>query len=235
LSGADLRDLRRYAWPLLWWGLRIEADVAERARDQGAPEEVDRSSQESLLALAADLPVDSPSLEGYRALACAEVARGDAIAAEEAWSQCVAVWRTAGEPHPLAYALLRSGEAALAVGNRPAATAAVAEAVGIAASLGASSLLAEAQALSRRGRLGDPPPTADPTRQDVARLGLTSREIDVLRLLASGRTNAQIAGELFISPKTVSVHVSNILAKLGVARRVEAAGVAYRLGLATTK
>ena len=49
--------------------------------------------------------------------------------------------------------------------------------------------------------------------------------------MAAGRSNAQIAGALFISPKTASVHVSNILAKLGVSGRVEAAALAYRLGV----
>ncbi|WSK73496.1 response regulator transcription factor [Streptomyces sp. NBC_01276] len=64
-------------------------------------------------------------------------------------------------------------------------------------------------------------------------LGLTSRERDVLRLVATGSTNRQIAEELFISPKTASVHVSNILAKLGVAGRGEAAALAHRLRLFT--
>jgi DNA-binding NarL/FixJ family response regulator len=64
------------------------------------------------------------------------------------------------------------------------------------------------------------------------RVGLTAREADVLRLLAEGQTNRQIAQELFISPKTASVHVSNILGKLGVANRGEAAAVARRLDLA---
>ncbi|WSP43784.1 response regulator transcription factor [Streptomyces sp. NBC_01244] len=62
-------------------------------------------------------------------------------------------------------------------------------------------------------------------------MGLTSRERDVLRLVAAGHTNRQIAEELFISPKTASVHVSNILAKLGVAGRGEAAALAHRLRL----
>ncbi|MCX4528274.1 LuxR C-terminal-related transcriptional regulator [Streptomyces sp. NBC_01565] len=60
---------------------------------------------------------------------------------------------------------------------------------------------------------------------------MTSRERDVLRLVAAGNTNRQIAEELFISPKTASVHVSNILAKLGVAGRGEAAALAHRLRL----
>ncbi len=53
----------------------------------------------------------------------------------------------------------------------------------------------------------------------------------MLRLVAEGRSNRQIAGELFISPKTASVHVSNILAKLGVAGRGEAGALAHRLRL----
>jgi DNA-binding NarL/FixJ family response regulator len=63
----------------------------------------------------------------------------------------------------------------------------------------------------------------------VGNLGLTPRELDVLRLVAEGLSNGQIGGRLFISTKTVSVHVSNILAKLGVASRTEAAAVAHRL------
>ncbi|MDG4859659.1 response regulator transcription factor, partial [Streptomyces sp. T-3] len=85
---------------------------------------------------------------------------------------------------------------------------------------------------------GAPTPTASPDGPGTAllpdpveELGLTSRERDVLRLVAAGRSNRQIAEELFISPKTASVHVSNILAKLGVSGRGEAAALAHRLRL----
>jgi DNA-binding NarL/FixJ family response regulator len=61
--------------------------------------------------------------------------------------------------------------------------------------------------------------------------GLTERELDVLRLIAAGRTNPEIGKALYMSPKTASVHVSRILAKLDVKTRTEAAGVAHRLGL----
>ena len=61
--------------------------------------------------------------------------------------------------------------------------------------------------------------------------GLTGRELAVLRLLAAGRTNAQIGAELYISPKTAGVHVSNILRKLGVSGRTQAAALAERAGL----
>ena len=65
----------------------------------------------------------------------------------------------------------------------------------------------------------------------LAELGLTAREAEVLALVADGLSNSQIAERLFISRKTASVHVSNILGKLGVAGRVEAAALAHRRGL----
>ena len=77
---------------------------------------------------------------------------------------------------------------------------------------------------------GDPPDGSDQLR----RWGVTDREHEVLLLVAEGRTNGEIASLLFISPKTVSVHISNILAKLGVTSRVQAAGRAHRLCLMAT-
>jgi len=71
--------------------------------------------------------------------------------------------------------------------------------------------------------------TAASERRDT--FGLSAREREVLRLLAQGRTNPEIGERLFITRKTVGVHVGNILAKLGVSGRVEAAAVAIRLGL----
>jgi DNA-binding NarL/FixJ family response regulator len=59
---------------------------------------------------------------------------------------------------------------------------------------------------------------------------LTEREREVLSLIARGKSNREIGTELFITPKTASVHVSNILGKLGAASRTEAAAIAYREG-----
>ena len=105
----------------------------------------------------------------------------------------------------------------------------------MASRVGAAPIAAEAVALARRTRLSlDEPEAAAvrPAAEDpLARFGLTEREREILLLLAAGRSNPQIAGVLFISPKTASVHVSNILAKLGVDSRVEAAAVAHRLGV----
>ncbi|MGW1270398.1 helix-turn-helix domain-containing protein, partial [Streptomyces sp. NPDC002491] len=82
-----------------------------------------------------------------------------------------------------------------------------------------------------RTTVAGPPDAPAGPADPLAALGLTSRERDVLRLVSAGRTNRQIAEELFISPKTASVHVSNILSKLEVSGRGEAAAVAHRLGL----
>ena len=68
--------------------------------------------------------------------------------------------------------------------------------------------------------------------RDATRLGLTTREAEVLALVAAGRTNREIGAELYVSDKTASVHVSNILRKLGVSSRVEAAAIAQRVGMA---
>ena len=119
-------------------------------------------------------------------------------------------------------------------GDRDAATEALRRAATITARLGARPLDAEIKALAQRARLrldpdAGPPVTAAPTPAE--QFGLTPREAEVLALVAVGRSNGQIAQALYISPKTASVHVSNILAKLGVHTRVEAAAVAHRLGL----
>ncbi len=85
------------------------------------------------------------------------------------------------------------------------------------------------------GPVQDAAPTPAPVAARPAAssdtFGLSKRELEVLRLIAQGRTNREIGDRLFISQKTVGVHVGNILAKLGVSGRVEAAAVAIRLGL----
>ncbi|WP_037942659.1 helix-turn-helix domain-containing protein, partial [Streptomyces sp. NRRL WC-3774] len=100
-----------------------------------------------------------------------------------------------------------------------------------AAHLGARPLADAVTLLAQRARLSLTAVPALDRADPVRSLGLTGRERDVLRLVTLGRTNRQIAEELFISPKTASVHVSNILAKLGVSGRGEAAAVAHRLAL----
>jgi DNA-binding NarL/FixJ family response regulator len=120
---------------------------------------------------------------------------------------------------------LRFAEALLAADRREEAAAEAHAARETALRLGAAPLLERVDALLRRGRLAEPAPVpGGPAR-------LTAREQDVLRLLALGRSNRRIGEELFITGKTASVHVSNILAKLGAASRTEAVSIAYREGL----
>ena len=116
----------------------------------------------------------------------------------------------------------RPAEAALADGDREAAAERLHRAAPLADRLGARPLSDEIASLARRARIALAAGTAEP-----GRLGLTDREFEVLRLVAAGRSNRQIAAELFISVKTASVHVSNILAKLGVGSRGEAAARAH--------
>ena len=73
---------------------------------------------------------------------------------------------------------------------------------------------------------------AGPARERAVLAGLTPRELDVLRLVVAGRSNREIAGQLFITHRTATTHVAHILAKLDVQTRAEAAALAVRHGLA---
>ena len=103
------------------------------------------------------------------------------------------------------------------------------EAAQLAAAMGAAPLLEDVRALARRARVQIGEGDGEPTRPGIDAFRLTQREREVLDLLAEGRSNGQIASELFITRKTASVHVSNILGKLGVANRGEATAMVHRL------
>ena len=149
-------------------------------------------------------------------------------------------WRTvtarlSERPYLRAYALWRLAEAQLAErGARDAAAETLKEAWAASSSLGAKRLADELNGLARRARLSLEGTAAGPgivEGKGDRPFGLTEREIEVLALLAEGLSNQGIADRLFISPKTASVHVSNIYGKLGVESRVAAATTAHQLGL----
>ncbi len=162
-----------------------------------------------------------------------------------AWDEAAAAWAALSEPYPLAGALLAGAQAALAGGDRDGATERLRRAGPLAAGLDAHPLSDEIAVLARRAgirlagiRLAGQDGDGVSASQGLAApggtnggFGLTGRELEVLRLVAAGRSNREIAAELFISPKTASVHVSNILAKLGAASRGEAAAKAHTLRL----
>jgi DNA-binding CsgD family transcriptional regulator/tetratricopeptide (TPR) repeat protein len=161
--------------------------------------------------------------------------------AERGWITDVpdpARWRTAIAAMPAGIPVLQVHEAELrladvlvTVGELDAAARLATRVLGAAQRLGARQLEAEVESFVRRARL--PVCVVDhgvPT-EPCSSLGLTPREAEVLALVAEGRTNREIGEQLFISGKTASVHVTRILAKLGVTNRGQAAAVAYRAGL----
>jgi DNA-binding CsgD family transcriptional regulator len=153
------------------------------------------------------------------------------------WSEAASAWESMGFGYRAAYSHWRQAEALLASGARQEAAAVLTGGWQVCRQLGFRLLAAELESLARRARLELPIPadaangSSDPRPEVADRFRLTRREREVLALVTDGRTNRQIAENLYISEKTASVHVSNILTKLGVANRGHAAAVAHRLGL----
>ncbi|MFB8246838.1 AAA family ATPase [Streptomyces sp. NPDC055952] len=169
-----------------------------------------------------------PEGQAWLARAEAEWRRATSGPDPDAWSRAVTAFGY-GDVYERTRCRFRYAEALLAAGRREEAAAEAREVRHLADRLGAVPLREQVDALVRRGRLSEAPDAGD-------RAGaLTAREQDVLRLLALGRSNRQIGEELFISGKTASVHVSNILAKLGASSRGEAVAVAYRERLITAE
>jgi DNA-binding CsgD family transcriptional regulator len=213
-------------------GIAALADQARLARAGG-------QSADALVSEAAELAeiarrgLDSPRRaaaaigvdgRGWLARAEAELRRASGDNAPDHWRAVVDTFGP-GFMYETARSQWRLAEALAEAGDRDEAQQQWRLAVAAADKLGATRLRAALADLGRRARLG--------TTRAVAGSPLsvlTSRELEVLRALAGGRSNREIASELFISDKTVSVHVSNILAKLGAASRTEAAAIAHDNG-----
>jgi DNA-binding CsgD family transcriptional regulator/tetratricopeptide (TPR) repeat protein len=221
-------------------GVAAAVDRAELASARRAAAEVEaaRRDGDQLLArldAAEDLPNRGPETAAVRRQCQAERARLHGRPDPAAWARAAAGWETLAMPYPAACARLREAEALLASrAPRARVEAALQAAHQIATQLGAGPLRRKLELLARRGRArleATAQPGATEPPAEVSSLGLTRREAEVLALVAAGRTNRQIGEALFITPKTASIHVSRILAKLGVTGRVEAATIAHRLGL----
>jgi DNA-binding CsgD family transcriptional regulator len=143
----------------------------------------------------------------------------------EEWRRAVAAFERFGHVYETARSRARLAAVLRATGQAAEATEEISRARESATRLGAQSLLAELRTLAGPGA---PTSRTPASRRDEP---LTARENEVLTLVAEGRSNREIAQQLFISAKTVSVHVSNILAKLDAAGRTEAVAVARRRGL----
>ena len=156
---------------------------------------------------------------------------GDAATAAESLSRAVELQRNLATPHERAQVELRAGVALAAAGEREAALERLSDAYRCAAKLGARPLAAEAA--KEVAALGESVAQRLGSRAAAASDGiqLTRRELEVLRHVSVGRTNREIAQELFISQRTVDMHVRNLLGKLDCRSRVEASHRAGELGL----
>jgi DNA-binding CsgD family transcriptional regulator/tetratricopeptide (TPR) repeat protein len=214
-------------------GLVVQAELAERARAAGDAGSLrDATAVGRMLLERARTAVEqkglwhSVDLRCWHAKAEAEWSRLQGRSDPKAWLAAVEAL-SYGHVYEVARCRWRLAEAHLGAGDREQATVAAQAAHKTAQQLGAEPLEAALELLARRGRLD----LGAGVSAERGLAGLTPREVEVLRLLVEGRSNRQIAEQLFISGKTASVHVTNILAKLGVHSRLEAAAAARRLGL----
>jgi DNA-binding CsgD family transcriptional regulator/tetratricopeptide (TPR) repeat protein len=228
-------------------GMRVEADRAQRARDLREP--ADRRDAlararihiDRLTAAAQD---GGPVERARLAQGKAEMAEARGRGAAREWRRAAEAWEKIERPYPAANARWREAEALATADDRAGAAEAASSALATAQQLGSEWLIREVSTLGERARLdlgaaahgapaavnGNGSGRADAAEEDP--FGLTPRERQVLALLAEGATNRQIGAALFMAEKTASVHVSRILAKLGVQGRTQAAAVAHRLHLA---
>jgi DNA-binding CsgD family transcriptional regulator len=254
LDEYDLSDgTTRYSWAVLTTAARAAVFALRQAgigRDPGLQADagalldrlrgdtrpgvygpVQRGHELMFEALLAQAGLELARLAAGPADSSADGAAGeDQAALRDAWDEAAAAWEAVREPYPQALALFGAATAATSMGDREGAALRLRRAATMADGLRATPLAGQIAQLSRRVRPGDAGGAAAP--EAATPFGLTTRELEVLQLVAAGRSNREIAAELFISAKTASVHVSNILAKLNVASRGEAAATAYRHGLA---
>jgi DNA-binding CsgD family transcriptional regulator/tetratricopeptide (TPR) repeat protein len=216
-------------------GVTVEADAAERARDLGERDAESAALRylDDLLARVAAAATRARPVECALLLAArAEAGRGAGRPDPQAYARAATAWDEIGRPEPAARMRWREAEARIAAGDRDGAVQALDAAHATAARLGAGWLASEIEGLAARARLPLAAGAAQAAdvcdEEDDDGFGLTSRERQVLALVAEGATNREIGAQLFMAEKTASVHVSRILSKLNVRSRTEAAAVAHR-------
>ena len=227
-------------------GIRVEADIAQRARDlRERTDERDALTRARIHVqrLRAAASEGGPAERAWKATGAAEMSRARGRSDAKLWLAAAREWEAITRPFQSAMALWRATEAHIEGGDRAAAGKTAGASLEIAGRLGARWVADEVTALAQRARLdlgetveaGSADGAADRgTRNGAGQedpFGLTSRERQVLALVAEGATNRQIGAALFMAEKTASVHVSRILGKLGVSSRTQAAAVAHRLHL----
>jgi len=221
--------------PLTTEGLAVRAHILRALAELDICDPHDPAFPDRVLAechdLAAKLGAGSALIGAWTVLAEAEHARVvDASDRAERWTTAVARFDEFGMVYFAAYARFRLAQTLLDDGARDDVADLLRSAHDVAHELNARPLVADLAELARRARIDLGTETAT---TPAKRLGLTPREMEVLALVADGRTNPEISTELFISTKTASVHVSNILRKLEVSNRGEATALAHRHGLTT--
>jgi DNA-binding CsgD family transcriptional regulator/tetratricopeptide (TPR) repeat protein len=217
-------------------GLRVEADrtrLALAGRDAATVDEARRRARRLLRDARRSARLATTRNQAYSAwLAVAEAEYAGVAGAPEPhlWLAAATAWQELDRPYGVAYCQWQRAVALTVAGSTAAdATAAARDAHQIATGLGAHPVRREVELLAQRARLDLVGVRRVERTSTPNRLGLTAREDEVLQLLGRGYTNRQIAAELTISVKTASVHVSHILRKLGMSRRLEAATIAHRL------
>ncbi len=216
-------------------GCRCDADVAEDDRRRGADDDLQKAitrcaahADQIEVLLTRPGPTNGWKREvGALAIQCqAELSRSLGAPDPSLWAAATKSWDEMRMPYHAAYTRFRSAEAMVVTADRAGATGPLSEAHRVATTLGARPLQALIEAFARRARID-----IGLTRTASDAYQLTDREREVLAMIATGATNRQIASTLFISEKTASVHVSNIIRKMGVSNRGEAAALAHREGL----
>ena len=213
---------------------RAEADIATQL-PHAKHRDIDGASwsQHHLAGMAADPFADHPwhrSRPAQKLTFIAEQARRALTNEPHLWAAATAAWAELGMPHKAAYTGWRLAEAMLADKVDPAALQAVLTQA-LHAATQHKPLSAHIRNLARAARVNLDVPEPAPPLQEAPPLGLTPRELEVLRLLMRGSTNAGIGKRLYMSPKTASVHVTSIMRKLGATNRSQAAWIARQAGI----